>query len=140
MKLKRTKLLVDPPASASSDIAFILIIFFLVCAAVQPESGIAQVLPKTEEKTDKREQSKNIEVSITPTSIVLNGSPLKLPEFAPRLAQALSEKEREADRIVTVKSAPDTPYPLWIEVSQEIEKAGGILTLELETDRVIKVE
>ena len=39
-----------------------------------------------------------------------------------------------------VKSAPDTPYLLWIEVSQIIEKAGGILTLELETDRVINVE
>lgn len=140
MKLKRTKLLVDPPASASSDIAFILIIFFLVCAAVQPESGIAQVLPKTEEKTDKREQSKNLEVSITRSSIVLNGSPLKLPEFAQRLAKDLSEKERDADRIVIVKSAPDTPYLLWIEVSQIIEKAGGILTLELETDHVINVE
>ena len=85
MKLKRGKLLVDPPASASSDIAFILIIFFLVCAAVQPETGIAQILPKTEEKTEKQEQSKNIEVSITPNSIILNGSPLKLNEFPLKL-------------------------------------------------------
>ena len=36
MKLKRGKMLIDPPASASSDIAFILIIFFLVCAAASP--------------------------------------------------------------------------------------------------------
>ncbi|MGC6467106.1 MAG: ExbD/TolR family protein [Akkermansiaceae bacterium] len=140
MKLQRGKVLVDPPASASSDIAFILIIFFLVCAAVQPETGVAQVLPKTEEKTEKKDQSQNLEVSITPTSIVLNGSPLKLPEFAQRIAAALKEKTRDADRIVTVKSAPDTPYPVWIEVSQVIEKAGGILTLELESERVINVE
>lgn len=140
MKLRRGKLLVDPPASASSDIAFILIIFFLVCAAVQPETGVAQILPKTEEKTDKRDQSKNIEVSITPSSIVLNGSPLKFPEFAQRLSSALSSKTRDADRIVTVKSAPNTPYPLWIKVSQVIEQAGGIVTLELESDRVINVE
>ena len=52
MKLKRGKMLIDPPASASSDIAFILIIFFLVCAAIQPETGLAQILPKTEEKKD----------------------------------------------------------------------------------------
>lgn len=140
MKLKRGTLLVDPPASASSDIAFILIIFFLVCAAVQPESGIAQVLPKAEEKPDKRDQSKNLEVSITPTRIVLNGSPLLLPEFTQRLNAALQEKTRDADRIVTVKSAPNTPYPIWIEVSQIIEQAGGILTLELESERVINVE
>jgi len=133
-------MLIDPPASASSDIAFILIIFFLVCAAVQPESGIAQVLPKTEEKSDQREQSKNLEVSITPTSIVLNGSPLRLPEFTRRLTAALQEKNREEDRVVTVKSAPDTPYPVWIRVSRVIEEAGGILTLELESERVITVE
>ncbi|MDG2400962.1 MAG: biopolymer transporter ExbD [Akkermansiaceae bacterium] len=140
MKLQRGKLLIDPPASASSDIAFILIIFFLVCAAVQPETGIAQILPKTEEKSEKQDQSKNIEVSITPNSIVLNGSPLKLNEFPPKLTSALSKKTRDEDRVVTVKSAPNTPYPLWIKVSQVIEQAGGILTLELESDRVINVE
>ena len=140
MKLKRGKMLIDPPASASSDIAFTLIIFFLVCAAVQPETGLSQILPKTEEQADKRDQSKNIEVTITPTSIVLNGSPLQLPAFSQRISAALKQKNRETDRIVVVKSSPDTPYPLWISVSQAIEQAGGILTLELESERVIKVE
>jgi len=140
MKLKRGKMLIDPPASASSDIAFTLIIFFLVCAAVQPETGLSQVLPKTEEKKEQQEQSKNIEVSITPTSIVLNGSPLQLPEFTHRLNAALQKKTRETDRVVVVKSAPNTPYPIWIRVSQVIEQAGGILTLELESKRTITVE
>jgi biopolymer transport protein ExbD len=140
MKLKRGKMLIDPPASASSDIAFTLIIFFLVCAAVQPETGLSQILPKTEEQAEKRDQSKNIEVTITPTSIVLNGSPLQLPAFSQRISAALKQKTRETDRIVVVKSSPDTPYPLWIAVSQAIEQAGGILTLELETERVINVE
>ena len=123
-----------------NGVAFILIIFFLVCAAVQPETGIAQVLPRTEEKTKKQDQSKNIEVSITPNSIVLNGSPLKLSEFPLKLTAALSKMTRDEDRIVTVKSASNTPSPLWIKISQVIEQAGGILTLELESDRVINVE
>jgi len=139
MKLKRGTMLVDPPACASSDIAFTLIIFFLVCAAVQPETGMSQLLPKTEEKADKREQSQNIEVSITPTGIVLNGNPLQLIEFSQRIADALKAKTREADRIVVVKSAPETPYPIWIEVSQAIDQAGGIITLELESEKTINV-
>lgn len=140
MKLKRGKMLVDPPDCATADIAFTLIIFFLVCAAVQPETGMPQMLPKTEAKTEKQDQSRNLEVSITPSSIVLNGSPLQLPEFTGRIAAALAEKTREADRIVVVKSAPDTPYPTWIGVSQAIDRAGGILTLELETERRIEVK
>ena len=132
-------MLVDPPACASSDIAFTLIIFFLVCAAVQPETGMSQALPKTDEKSEKREQSQNIEVSVTPSSIVLNGSPLKPEEFAGRIATALKDKTREADRIVVVKSAPQTPYPVWLSVSQAIDEAGGILTLELESEKTINV-
>ncbi|NIP93286.1 MAG: biopolymer transporter ExbD, partial [Akkermansiaceae bacterium] len=50
-------------------------------------------------------QSRNLEVSITPTSIVLNGSPLQLPRFRERLAEALARKSREADKVVVVKSA-----------------------------------
>jgi biopolymer transport protein ExbD len=140
MKLKRGKMLIDPPACASSDIAFTLIIFFLVCAAVQPETGISQALPKTEEKSEKRDQSQNLEVSITPSSIVLNGSPLQLPEFTRRIAAELQTKTREQDRIVVVKSAPDTSYPVWINVSRAIDNAGGILTLELESEKTILVK
>ena len=105
---------------------------------MQPETGLSKILPKTEEQAEKRDQSKNIEVTITPTSIVLNGSPLQLPAFSKRITAALKQKTSESDRIVVVKSSPDTPYPLWIAVSQAIEQAGGILTLELES--VINVE
>ena len=106
MKLPRRQLLVDPPAASSSDIAFILIIFFLVCASVQPETGMAQALPRTEEKKDSKQQSRNLEVSITPTSIVLNGSPLNLDEFRRRLAASLQAKKHPEDKVVGAKSAP----------------------------------
>jgi biopolymer transport protein ExbD len=140
VKLPRRQLLVDPPAASSSDIAFILIIFFLVCASVQPETGMAQTLPRTEEKQDSKQQSRNLEVSITPTSIVLNGSPLNLDEFRRRLAAALQTKKRPEDKVVVVKSAPKTPYDHWIRVSQVIDDAGGVITLELESERTITVD
>jgi biopolymer transport protein ExbD len=140
VKLRRGKLLVDPPAASSSDIAFILIIFFLVCASVQPETGLAQTLPRTEAKEEKREQSKNLEVSITPSNIVLNGSPLKLAEFSERIAAALQAKSRPEDKVVVVKSSADTPYDHWIRVSQAIDNAGGIITLEITSEQTITVE
>lgn len=140
MKLPRRQLLIDPPASSSSDIAFILIIFFLVCASVQPETGITQSLPRTEEQEEKKKQSKNLEVSITPTTIVLNGSPLQLPEFSQRIAAALQTKKRPEDKVVVVKSTPETPYDHWIRVSQAIDDAGGVITLELRSERTITVD
>ena len=66
MKLRRnTNLLIEPPAVATGDIAFNLIVFFLVCASTQPDSGRKQSIPKSESKTEKEQQSENIEVALT---------------------------------------------------------------------------
>jgi len=65
---------------------------------------------------------------------------LQLPEFTRRIAAELKTKTREQDRIVVVKSSPDTPYPVWINVSRAIDNAGGILTLELESEKTIQVK
>ena len=140
MKLKRGKLLVDPPTSASSDIAFILIIFFLVCASVQPETGLGQNLPKAETQPDKTRQSQNIEVGITPTGIILNGNPLQVDGFRQRITAELARKTRETDKVVVIKSAPDTTYERWIEISQIIDQAGGTLTLEIESQQTITLD
>ena len=139
MKLKRGQLLVDPPSSASSDIAFILIIFFLVCASVQPEDGHDQKLPRAEPKEEEQKQTKNLEVSITPNSIVLNGSPLNESNFPDRIRKELDERKREEDRVVILKSSPQTPYTRWIAVSQIIDQAGGLLTLEVTEEKSIQV-
>ena len=58
MKIRRrnSNLLIEPPSSATGDIAFNLIIFFLVCASVQPDSGRHQLLPRSEETEQKQEK------------------------------------------------------------------------------------
>ena len=117
MKLRRNKLLVEPPAGASSDIAFILIVFFLVCASVQPEQGRPQEIPKSEEEPDKKNQSQNPEVELT------------------RLASLLARKERQEDKVVVLKSRKDVPYERWINVTGLIEQAGGVVTLQLEEEQ-----
>ena len=140
MKLRRNKLLVEPPAGASSDIAFILIVFFLVCASVQPEQGRPQEIPKSEETPNKQEQSQNPEVELTRTAVILNGDPVAGNSFGPRLASILERKEREEDRVVVLKSRKDVTYERWIDVTGIIEKAGGIITLQIEEEQAQLVD
>lgn len=139
MKLRRRskKLLMEPPEAATGDIAFILIIFFLVCASVQPDSGRKQELPRSEEKEEKTEQSQNVEVVITRDSVLVNGNPHKLPALAAKLQTLLGGKTTESDRVVVVKSRKDTPYHFWIDVTGKIEAAGGIITMQIEEDEEV---
>jgi biopolymer transport protein ExbD len=143
MKARRnTKLLIEAPAVATGDIAFNLIVFFLVCASVQPDSGRKQQIPKSESKQEKAEQSENIEVILSRNYNVVqvNGSPVGTNEFPSRLAGLLSGKTRQEDKIVIVKSSQDTPYDHWIQMTGLIEQAGGIVTLQVEEERTVVAE
>ena len=134
MKIRRrNNLLVEPPHSSTSDIAFILIIFFLICASVQPDSGRKQSLPKSEEQPEKKQQSKNPTVDLSHDSISLNGNGLKtMKHFESEIKRVLSAKKREVDKVVVLKSDGETPYERWIKVTSLIQKAGGMITLQLE--------
>ena len=140
MKLKRRQLLVEPPSSAATDIAFILMIFFLVCASVQPGTGREQIIPRSEEEENQSQQPNNIEVSISPGSAFVNGEPVPIHRLRRKLEGFLAGKEKEEDRVVIVVSSPRTNYQHWVNVTSIIEKAGGIITLQLEKQQTISVD
>jgi biopolymer transport protein ExbD len=134
---RRRKLMVEPPSSATGDIAFNLIVFFLVCASVQPDSGRQQTLPRSEQET--QEQSENIEVQLGRNTVMLNGNILRQQDFDAVLKRALNGKTRQEDRVVIVKSKADTPYYHWVVVTEMIESAGGIVTIQTEEEQQVIV-
>ena len=143
MKPRRTtKLLVEPPSSATGDIAFNLIVFFLVCASVQPDTGREQEIPRSEEKQEQKEENQNIEIALTGnlSAISINGDTVRRAELSPRLTGLLKGKSRPQDKIVIVKSKVDTPYHHWIQITGEIERAGGIVTIQREEEQTVTVQ
>ena len=142
MKIRRqTQLLVEPPSSATGDIAFNLIVFFLVCASVQPDSGRPQDIPRSEENEQKKEVQ-NIEVALTSneSAISINGDTVRVTELRPRLNGLLQGKTRPEDKIVIVKSKSDTPYHHWISVTGVIEEVGAIVTIQREEEQTVQVQ
>lgn len=121
-----------------NDIAFILIVFFLVCASVEPEDGRSQVIPRSE-KNEDQQTSQSTEVGLTPATVTIDGTPYQLGEFQPRIRQILSRKKTEAERVVVLKSQQDVPYQHWIATTEIIERAGGIVTLLIEEEQTIQI-
>ena len=138
MKRRReNKLLVEPPSSASGDIAFNLIVFFLVCASVQPDAGRRQELPRSEQTEKEQKEVENIEVQLTRQSAMINGDVVRESQFAQRLKRLLTSRARPEDRVVIVKSKPDTPYFHWIRYTELIESAGGVITIQTEEEQQV---
>jgi biopolymer transport protein ExbD len=139
MKIRRSanKMLIEPPSVATGDIAFNLLIFFLVCASTQPDAGRKQDIPRSDPKDQQTEQSQNIEVALTRTTAAINNQIKEPHEFLPDLRVLLAAKTKPEDKIVVVKSRPDTPYDRWILYSGWITEAGGTVTVQIEEEQTV---
>lgn len=141
MRTKRTtRLLAEAPSVTTGDIAFNLIVFFLVCASVHPDTGRRQEIPGSESAQERQaEKPRHIEVQLTRTTVALNGDLLRTAELGPRLRSLLAGKSRPDDKLVVVHSKPETPYQHWIAVTAVVEEAGGIVTIQREEEREVRL-
>lgn len=140
MRIARgNKLMIESPSVATGDIAFNLLIFFLVCASSQPESGRRQEIPRSEQQQQKSLQSDNLEINLTRLDVEINGAKIGLDRFPQRIRELLAAKPKPEDKIVVVKSAKDAPYRHWIQVTGWIEQAGGTITLQVEEEQEVQV-
>ena len=140
MRARRaTKLLTEPPSSATGDIAFNLIVFFLVCASIQPDSGRRQTLPRSETKSEKTPQNEQISVLLRRNVALVNDNVTLEGKFVPRLKALLAGKIRPEDKVVVVKSEPEVPYHHWIKYTTMIEEAGGVITVLREEEQEVRV-
>jgi biopolymer transport protein ExbD len=139
MKLRRRadKMLIEPPSVATGDIAFNLLVFFLVCASTAPDKGRKQDIPRSDPQQQQSEQSQNVEVQLTRTTASINGKEKSPAEFFNDLRLLLLAKTRPEDKVVVVKSSKDTPYDRWILYTGWIADAGGVVTLQLEEEQTV---
>jgi biopolymer transport protein ExbD len=134
-----SKLLVEPAAVATGDIAFNLIVFFLVCASTQPDRGRKQDIPSSQQSQQQEQKQENTEILITKTGIVLNGAAVRQAELKTRLETHFKGKPRAEDRVVVIKTRPDTPYQNWISVTSTVQDAGGSITIQREEEQTVTV-
>lgn len=130
---RKSNILAEPPAVMLTDLAFNLVIFFVVCASTEPESGRKQDVPRSSKDANASTQAaQNVEVILTRTTVTVNGAVTPLNDLPAKLAPMLTGKVRPEDRMVVLKSSRDTPYHKWVRATALIERVGGMVALQLE--------
>jgi biopolymer transport protein ExbD len=124
-----------------TDLAFNLLIFFVVCASTEPDQGRAQQLPSANKEKQNEQQAQNVKVEITRDAVKVNSTETPLENLTAKIKEELDKgkKEKPEDRIVIVSSAKDTTYAFWITVTGKIEQAGGVIVLQMEDEKEVIV-
>lgn len=125
---KRNRPSGEIPTSSMADIAFLLLVFFLVTTVFEEEKGLPIVLPEAQEEVEVS-QKNVLHLVIQPNGIVevKRGESPQIQPARPADISAIwrSEFSRNANLIAAVKTHPDASYRLMVDVLDQLQTAGA---------------
>jgi biopolymer transport protein ExbD len=109
-------------AASMSDIAFLLLVFFIVTTIFALEEGIPLILPARQSVIAKVKQKNILEIKAYPDgSVVADGENIGLAGVRPLVERKLSENDK---LIVVIITHPDAEYGLMVDLLDEIKLAN----------------
>ena len=110
------------PTSTMADIAMLLLTFFLVTTSMSQDKGLGLTLPPSGLST--RIPSRNItNVWINTAGEIMHDEELVTVEQMGRRIAVMTKEN--PNLIVSIKTAPDARYEFFVDVVDEIKKAGN---------------
>jgi biopolymer transport protein ExbD len=125
---KKLKVSSEIPTASMADIAFLLMIFFLVTTTFPKDRGLAIVLP--EEGVEAQVSERNIlHLIVQPNGIVdvQRGESEQVQQLTPQEVEAVWRQEVTANPniIAAVKTHPEAPYRYMIDVLDALHAASA---------------
>jgi biopolymer transport protein ExbD len=117
------------PTSSMADIAFLLLIFFLVATVIDVDSGIGMTLPEFVEDIETVEVPKDrmAAILINETGdVLLDGQPISLFQITNTLKPRIQSKidlPKNKKLIVSIKTDRKTVYNSYIQALDQVKSA-----------------
>ena len=116
------------PTGSFSDIAFLLIIYFLVATTLVKVHSVTADLPTGEKQADAQVDKTPV-VNIRGAEIFFSDKKVTVENLNARLA-ALKLPEQQPDkRVIMLESTDMTPYDVYFQVLAAISSNGGIVAI-----------
>jgi len=112
----------DIPMASLADIAFLLLIFFLVTTTIDVDRGIGLSLPAKGEETEVRTKNITNLLINAQGEILLDNEVIAINEISRRIEQKIQENP---NLIVSVKTDRETKYDVFVQVLDELKIANA---------------
>ena len=120
------------PFISLADIAWQLIIFFLVTSTFIKNDAVTIELPNSQEKASQEQDRETITVQASEKALLVNEQPCELKELETTLSGLLAGKTGDAQRAVVLMAADDLTFQRDLEITHAIKRAGGIVAMMAE--------
>jgi biopolymer transport protein ExbD len=134
MKITRRKLRVEVPTVAMGDIAFNLLVFFVILARAQDDSHLKWTPAQTKEHLEAISTATARVVVDDRNRVYLNGRQVSVNDLASGIEQLLGDAPL-GKRTVLLKIHKDTQAATFEPIVEAVSQAGGELVHVLEEKR-----
>ena len=110
------------PTASLADIAFLVLIFFLVSSTIDVDKGIGLVLPAKGETKDIRQKNIASLLINADGEVLLDGELVAIPMIKTIVREKIAQNEK---LIISVKTDPETEYQVYIKVLDQLKQAGA---------------
>jgi len=110
------------PQGSLADIAFLLLIFFLVTTTIDMDKGLSLVLPAEGQQTEVAKKNISNLLVNAQGQILLDEKPIQLRDVEPVIKQKLQANPK---LIISVKTDRRTEYQRYIDVLDELKQANA---------------
>lgn len=117
----------DVPVQSFSDIAFLLIIFFVLATTLAQLSGIVTDMPAGE-TTEAKAEKTNI-VQVHDGQISMNEDKVSVDALRSKLKGMNLKVKRGDDKVVLLEATGAVPYQLYYDIVTAISGAGGVIAI-----------
>jgi len=115
------------PVNSFADIAFLLIVFFIVATTLIQTRGVITDIPAGE--TSEAKESKTTVIQLRDGGMTLNDSKVDLATLRAKLAEMRLHEKSGDDRIVMFETGGRFDYQAYYSVMTTISGAGGVVAL-----------
>ena len=125
---KKSKVSDEVPTSSMADIAFLLLIFFLVTTTFPKDKGLSIVLPEPGVEAEVSQRNiLHIIVQVSGVVTVKRGERQQEQQYRPSEIEGLWRQEVTANpnMIAAVKTHPDAPYKYMMDVLDALHAANA---------------
>ncbi len=117
------------PFISLADIAWQIIIFFLIAATFAMSNALNVDLPNSVAQQNNQPPNKAITVQATGTGVSIDGKAVDVADLQSTISKLLEGKKTENDKAVMVLGRDDLTFQQDVDIMYAIQKAGGILIL-----------
>ncbi|MDP6635287.1 MAG: biopolymer transporter ExbD [Phycisphaerae bacterium] len=128
LRRKKTRHDVEPNVGPFSDIAFLLIIFFILTSTLSALMGNKLDIPAARENP-KKSKAEQPTITLSPELLAWGKQQedVTLMQLRVKLMDLDLRAKPQGKRVVILDCAPKTSYQRYYEVVMAIEEAGGVL-------------